>query len=235
MPLVIGSNLGQLGTLLNKRRQRWWSEDAYCMLKIVDGQQNYPELLFPIRLWVIAMCRVGGLYCQGKVQLCTSPHQSENRRFFLAYLKYRRSCMEKSIWLSFLNQKRNQDLSARDKLLLLQYKYLSNNGFVVRRNCSIGIISSTVAGSFWGFELAQGFELAELRVLSDRSWDTAGPVALVLDGNTRGWLGMDSALVLVGGKCFSVCGCYFWHVFCLEWFQMASSLALPQEWLWRKQ
>lgn len=159
------------------------------------------------------MCRVGGLYCQGKVQLCTSLHQPENR-FLLAYLKYRRSCMEKSIWLSFLNQKRYRDLCTPDKLLLLHNQYLNNNGFVVRRNCSFGIISSVVAGKFWGFELA------ELRVLSNRSWVTAGPVALALDGNTWGWLGMDSVLVLVGSECFPVCGCYFWQVFCPEWFRI---------------
>lgn len=51
--------------------------------------------------------------------------------------------MEKSIYrLSFLNQKRFRGLSAADKLLLLQYKYLNNNGFVARRNCSIGISGS---------------------------------------------------------------------------------------------
>lgn len=75
--------------------------------------------------------------------------------------------MDKSIYrLSFLNQKRFRDLSAPDKLLLLQYKYLNNNGFVARRNCSIGIIPSAVTGNFWGFELAQCFELGELRVMS---------------------------------------------------------------------
>lgn len=32
--------------------------------------------------------------------------------------------------------------------------------------------------------------------MSNRSWVTAGPVTLVLDGSTRGWLGMDSAPIL---------------------------------------
>jgi len=58
--------------------------------------------------------------------------------------------MEKSIYrLSFLNQKRFKGLSAPDKLLLLQHEDLNNNGFVVRRNCGVGmIIPSAVARNF---------------------------------------------------------------------------------------